>query len=359
MRQWQEQEHPAHLEEILDAGVVRCHLSPRNCTLRPGQHGFCGVRANRDGRLVSLNYGKAVHATEETIETEAVNHYTPGERILSMGNIGCMLNCAYCHNWKTSQASFVSDKDVHFYSPEGSSAWRSDTASAAFRGPTTIRSSGTSSYSIPADLAKDAGLTTLYKSAFFITEEAVTELLPSSTSSRSRSSRWIRTITASSPTGWLEPVLRATEQCLGAGKHVEVSTLMITDISDNEETARRVSEWVLTNLDADRAASFRPLPPGLQDAGYRPHADRSADSGPGSRTRYGCRAGLLGQRIRHGVEQHGTARACKVLSWSTASASPPDRGALSPDGSCLSLRPMPRSFHHAATTGAAVGGRLP
>ena len=35
-----------------------------------------------------------------------------------MGNIGCMLNCDYCHNWKTSQARFVSDADVYHYTPE-------------------------------------------------------------------------------------------------------------------------------------------------------------------------------------------------------------------------------------------------
>ncbi|MGG8409316.1 radical SAM protein [Streptomyces sp. 12297] len=76
------------------------------------------VRANHDGRLVTLNYGRSVHATEETIETEAVFHYAPGARILSMGNVGCMLNCDYCHNWKTSQARYVEDKDVYQYTPE-------------------------------------------------------------------------------------------------------------------------------------------------------------------------------------------------------------------------------------------------
>nr|MDT0665034.1 hypothetical protein [Micromonospora sp. DSM 115978] len=114
---WKDDPHPARLAEDLGGGVVRCHLSPRNCKIRPGQHGFCMVRANRDGKLVSLNYGRSVHATEETIETEAVFHYAPGEPILSMGNIGCMLNCDYCHNWKTSQARFVADSDVFYYSP--------------------------------------------------------------------------------------------------------------------------------------------------------------------------------------------------------------------------------------------------
>src|SRR5262245_46660920 len=93
---WRQSAVPARLEERLPDGAVRCHLSPRRCVIREGRQGFCGVRVNRDGRLVSLNYGKSVHATEETIETEAVYHFAPGERILSMGNIGCMMSCAYC-----------------------------------------------------------------------------------------------------------------------------------------------------------------------------------------------------------------------------------------------------------------------
>ena len=83
MPAWRNSWRPARLEEILPSGVVRCHLSPRNCTLKEGQNGFCGVRGNRGGCLVTMNYGKSVHITEETIETEAVNHYSPGERILS------------------------------------------------------------------------------------------------------------------------------------------------------------------------------------------------------------------------------------------------------------------------------------
>jgi pyruvate formate lyase activating enzyme len=247
---WKETSHPARLEEILENDIVRCHLSPRNCTLKDGQHGFCGVRANRGGRLVSLNYGKSVHATEETIETEAVNHYSPGERILSMGNIGCMMNCSYCHNWKTSQARFVSDKDVYYYTPEGvvELALRHGIRciSWTYNDPVVwhefVRDT--------AKLAQQAGLINLYKSAFYITPEAVDELLPYidifSISVKSMDPEYYRELTK----GRLEPVLEATKQVFKAGKHVEVSTLMITDISDNDETARKIADWVLTELDS-------------------------------------------------------------------------------------------------------------
>ena len=253
---WKETSHPARLEEILGNNVVRCHLSPRNCTMKEGQHGFCGVRANQNGRLVSLNYGKSVHATEETIETEAVNHYAPGERILSMGNIGCMMNCSYCHNWKTSQARFVSDKDVYYYTPEGvvDLALRHGIRciSWTYNDPVVwhefVRDT--------AKLAQQAGLINLYKSAFFISAAAVDELLPYidifSISVKSMDPEYYRQLTK----GQLQPVLDATKQVFKAGKHVEVSTLMITDISDNDVTASRIADWVLTNLDSSVPVHF-------------------------------------------------------------------------------------------------------
>jgi pyruvate formate lyase activating enzyme len=160
------------------------------------------------------------------------------------------MNCSYCHNWKTSQAKYVSDKDVHYYTPE-------DVVNIALRHGIRCLSW---TYNDPvvwhefvrdtARLGQQAGLINLYKSAFFITEEAVNELLPYmdifSISIKAIDPDYYKKFTK----GRLEPVLAATQQVHRAGKHVEVSTLMITDVSDNEETARKVANWVLTDLDA-------------------------------------------------------------------------------------------------------------
>ncbi|POA29306.1 MULTISPECIES: AmmeMemoRadiSam system radical SAM enzyme [unclassified Pseudomonas] len=247
-KNWTLESTPAKLEEILPNGVVKCHLSPRNCVIQEGKVGFCKVRGNRGGRLVTLNYGKGVHSTEETIETEAVFHFAPGERILSLGNIGCMLNCGYCHNWKTSQAKYVTDKDVYYYTPE-------QVVETALKQGIRVISW---TYNDPvvwhefildtAKLAKEAGLINLYKSAFFISEEAIDELLPVidifSISLKSISPEYYRKVT----TGWVEPVLAGIKKVYDAGKYVEVSTLMVTDISDDEDTARKISQWVLDEL---------------------------------------------------------------------------------------------------------------
>ncbi len=248
-KKWMEDSRQARLEERLPDNVVKCHLSPRNCVIKEGGSGFCKVRVNRGGRLVTLNYGKGVHHTEETIETEAVFHYAPGERILSMGNIGCMLNCGYCHNWKTSQARYVSDKDIHYYTPE-------QVIDIALRHGIKMLSW---TYNDPvvwhefildtAKLAQRVGIKNLYKSAFYISPEGVSELLPYidifSISIKAIDPEYYRKIT----TGTMQPVLDATKQVYKAGKHVEVSTLMVTDISDDEESARKITNWVLTELD--------------------------------------------------------------------------------------------------------------
>lgn len=205
---------------------------------------------------MTLNFGRSVHATEETIETEAVFHYQPGARILSMGNVGCMLNCDYCHNWKTSQARHVEDSDVHNYTPD-------DVVGIAKRHGIKVISW---TYNDPvvwhefvtetAALARQEGIVNLYKSAFFISAEAIEQLIPVidifSVSIKSMDPKYYRKITK----GWLQPVLDGTKQVYRAGKHVEVSTLMVTDLSDNENTARDISNFVLNDLGPEVPTHF-------------------------------------------------------------------------------------------------------
>lgn len=250
MSTWRSTFHPARFGTVLEDGRVRCGLCPRHCTMRPGQLGFCGVRGNHEGRLVSYNYGKSVHATEEMIETEAVYHYAPGSRILSMGNIGCMMNCAYCHNWKTSQSRQVSDSDVHHYTPQ-------EVVARALRHGIRVLSW---TYNDPvvwhefvmetATLAKQQGLINLYKSAFYISEEAIAELIPVidifSLSLKSMDPAYYRKLTK----GDLAPVLAGIKQVHRSGRHLELSNLMITDVSDDEASARAVARFMLDELDA-------------------------------------------------------------------------------------------------------------
>ena len=85
-------------------GRVRCTLCPRDCRLREGQAGFCFVRENRGGRLVSTAWGRATGFAVDPIEKKPLAHFRPGSTVLSFGTAGCNLGCRFCQNWDISKA---------------------------------------------------------------------------------------------------------------------------------------------------------------------------------------------------------------------------------------------------------------
>ena len=97
---------------------AECRLCPRHCRPKNNRMGFCGVRGSLNGEFRTFNFGQSLAATEEIIETEAVNHFSPGARILSMGNVGCMMACSFCQNWETSQVKHLDYSQVRHYQPQ-------------------------------------------------------------------------------------------------------------------------------------------------------------------------------------------------------------------------------------------------
>jgi pyruvate formate lyase activating enzyme len=94
-----------------------CTLCPRYCTIGDGQHGFCYIRQNINGKLYSLGYGKPTGFAIDPIEKKPLNHFYPGSKILSFGTAGCNLGCKFCQNWSISKAK-IDDINSLTYSPD-------------------------------------------------------------------------------------------------------------------------------------------------------------------------------------------------------------------------------------------------
>ena len=236
-------------------GTVECTLSPRHCKIKPGKFGFCGVRGNVDGELHTFNWGKSVSATQERIETEAVNHHSPNAKILSLGNIGCMMCCDFCQNWETSQVQHLNDNSVNKYTPQQiidiclsnginiiSWTYNDPVVWHEFVKETSI-------------LAKQNGIKTLYKSAFYIERKPVEELLEYidifSISLKSMDQKFYR-----KSGGELIPVLERIRQVYDAGKHLEISQLIVTGRNDNEVEIQKTIDWVISTLDKNVPLHF-------------------------------------------------------------------------------------------------------
>ncbi len=235
---------------------VNCHLCPRECKLKEGQDGFCRVRGNTENKLYTYNFGKSIEATIETIETEAVYHYRPGARILSLGNIGCMMACSFCQNWQTSQVKHLNISNVKIYSPQDvidmALSNHIDIISWTYNDPVVWQEFVVET----SILAKANGIKTLYKSALYIQREPLAELIECidifSISLKSMDDNLYRKITK----GRLQPVLDGIKQIAASGKHLEISQLVVTDLNDNAEDATKTAKWIVENLGTDIPLHF-------------------------------------------------------------------------------------------------------
>jgi pyruvate formate lyase activating enzyme len=246
----------AALYEQLPQGRVLCKLCPRGCKIKDGQRGFCGTRQNLGGELYTLVYGKAVRVAQEFMETEGVFHFAPGSPILSIGNMGCNLHCKFCQNWKTSQMKFIDTDDFEFYTPE-------QIVNLALNKHIRVLSW---TYNDPvvwhefvmetAQLAKQKGLLNLYKSAFYLTLNAVKELCDVidifSISLKSIREDFYRKHTKVT----LAPILENIRYVYQTGIHLELSNLMVTDLNDSEADAHAIVQWHLENTSADVPLHF-------------------------------------------------------------------------------------------------------
>jgi len=89
---------------MLPDGRLECRLCLRLCKLPDGQRGFCFVRRRVGYRMVLTTYGRSSGFCIDPLEKKPLNHFYPGNSVLSFGTAGCNLGCHFCQNWDISKA---------------------------------------------------------------------------------------------------------------------------------------------------------------------------------------------------------------------------------------------------------------
>ena len=82
--------------------MAECRICFRHCVLGEGQTGFCGARQCVGGRVVTKHYGHLSAAALDPIEKKPLKRFYPGSMILSVGSCGCNLRCPFCQNSEIS-----------------------------------------------------------------------------------------------------------------------------------------------------------------------------------------------------------------------------------------------------------------
>lgn len=256
----------------LPDGRVQCDLCPRHCRLRVGQRGFCFVREGRTEvgaepgtppatHVELTTWGRSSGFALDPIEKKPLNHFHPGTPVLSFGTAGCNLGCKFCQNWEISTARDT-DRLAAPATPTRIARWcqRNDVPQVAFTYNDPIVFA---EYAIDTALAcHDAGLRTVAVTAGWITPQARADFFDvmdaANIDLKAFDPDFYRRITGAR----LEDVLDTISWVVNRGRTwVELTTLLIPGMNDDEEQLRRQYRWILAECGPDvplHLSAFRP-----------------------------------------------------------------------------------------------------
>jgi pyruvate formate lyase activating enzyme len=238
-----EMSHEARWWQREPDGRLLCTLCPRFCRLADGQAGFCFIRQNDAGRMVSLGYGRPAAIYADPIEKKPLNHFLPGTKILSMGTAGCNMGCKFCQNWDISKARAdqVASREL---TPSDivALARREGCAAVAFtyNEPTIF-----AEYVVDvARECRDARIATVMVTNGYITRPALDEVYEwidaANVDLKAFTEDFYRKVTLSH----LQPVLDGIVRMRELGTWVELTTLLIPGLNDGEAEITELCTWV-------------------------------------------------------------------------------------------------------------------
>ena len=245
-------DYEALLYEKLADNKVRCQLCAHHCLIADGKRGICRVRENKAGVLYSIIYGKLIAAHVDPIEKKPMFHFYPGSRSFSIASPGCNFDCQWCQNWEISQGDSAAAAARCPYTPPQdvvSAAKRESCLSISYTyTEPTVFFEFTQDVGI---LAREAGLKNVYVSNGYMSPQTIALL-----------ARWLDAanvdIKAFSDEVYrkhicarLQPVLDACSLLKQAGVWLEITTLLIPGLNDDEAQIRGLTRYIARELGAE------------------------------------------------------------------------------------------------------------
>ena len=242
-------EHPALLVSRLEDGKVRCMLCAHKCLIRLGQKGICRVRENRDGELVSLSYGRLIASHVDPIEKKPLYHFLPGSTSYSIAAPGCNFRCQWCQNADISQISSANEPDKpRFVRPERVVEGAIETGCKSISYTYTEPSLSVEYNLEVSQLAHDAGLKNVYVTNGYMTPDMLELTIPTLDAANVDIKAFDEESHRRYTGAHLQPVLDSCIALLKAGVWLEVTTLLVPGINDDEKQLEGLAGFISTKL---------------------------------------------------------------------------------------------------------------
>ncbi len=230
----------------LDKLQVECTLCPHNCIINNGKYGICKVRKNENGVLYSLNYEQLSAVHIDPVEKKPLYHFYPGKSILSLGSIGCNLNCNFCQNSHISQIDPKNEfpADTHksdFIIKEAKRVRNNIGIAYTYNEPIVWYE-----YMLEtAQKAKENKLKNVVVSNGYINPEPLSELIPNIDAFNIDLKGFTDDFYKKQTNSGLQAVIDTIEIIVSAGKHLEITYLIIPDLNDDIDNFKKMLKTLI------------------------------------------------------------------------------------------------------------------
>jgi pyruvate formate lyase activating enzyme len=229
---------------------IECLLCPHYCKLMPGKTGICGVRKNTGDKIELLTYGVISGYSLDPVEKKPLYHFFPGQNILSIGSFGCNMKCDFCQNFHISQEipeSLLPDSTPDKIVKDALAIEKNIGIAFTYNEPVIwfefMRD--------VAEIIKEKGLSTVMISNGFVNSEPLNEIIKFidafNIDLKAFNNNFYRQLTGAE----IEPVKNSLKQIASSGKHLEITTLIISGQNDDEREMASLSEWIAGELGKD------------------------------------------------------------------------------------------------------------
>ncbi len=237
----------------LKNNLVQCRLCHHFCLLKNNELGFCYARKNINGKLYSLVYGHPVSMGIDPIEKKPLFHFLPGSNSFSLGTFGCNFHCKNCQNYEISQKENIeqANNNLPYIEPKKivQKALNHHCTSIAY---TYVEPTIFAEYALDImKLARTKRLKNIWVSNGFMSPELLKKLIPImdaiNVDLKSFDDNFYKTNCQAS----LKPVLENLKTLKINKIHLEVTTLIIPQLSDDIKMLEKIAKFIYKKLGAD------------------------------------------------------------------------------------------------------------
>lgn len=237
----------AMLYSPLEEGKVQCHLCNHRCTISPSKRGLCEVRENREGKLSTLVFGRAISLNVDPVEKKPLFHLFPGSNSFSIATVGCNFRCLQCQNHEISQmprdkgrieGSAIPPSQIVSLTRE----YGCRSISYTYTEPTVYFEYAYET----AVLASKEGIKNIFVTNGYMTEEALRTIQPylhaANVDLKSFQEKFYKEVCGAK----LKPVLENLKLMRRVGIWVEITTLVIPTLNDSDKELEEIAQFIVS-----------------------------------------------------------------------------------------------------------------